>query len=122
MFFKLVLFGLVAGTIAYMYDQNSAPKHAYDAEFDSIETEMRCQNNHETMCKYFLTVKLEEHEKLTYKFRVPFSYFHNMSQDELKARVYPVEYKEKKIFPATIMGLEKEYQAELEEEIAAESK
>lgn len=120
MFFKLILFGLVAGTIAYMYDQNTAPRHVYDAEFQSVETEDRCKNNHESMCKYFLTVKLEDPEKLTYKFRVPLKYFHSMSQEELKSRVYPVEFKEKKIFPAAIVGLEKEYQTEIDEAIAEE--
>lgn len=120
MFFKLVLFGLVAGTIAYMYDQNTAPKQVFEAEYQSIETEGRCQNNHESMCKYFLTVALEDPEKLTYKFRVPLTYFHKMSQEELKSRTYSVVFKEKKIFPATILGLEEEYQAELDEEISAE--
>lgn len=117
MFGKLLMLGIVLGVGAYYYDLNTAEKKLYDARFDNIDTEMRCRNNHESMCKYFVTVKLEKPEKLEYKFRVPRIYFHQIKAEGLKERRFPVLYKAKKIFPATILGLKPEFQKEIDKQI-----
>ncbi|PKL78172.1 MAG: hypothetical protein CVV27_03760 [Candidatus Melainabacteria bacterium HGW-Melainabacteria-1] len=120
MFFKLLTLGVVIGVGAYYYDLNTAKKVTRDAQYASRETETRCRNNHETMCQYFLTVKLERPEPLTYKFRVPMMYYHQIPIEEIKNRRYPVTYKEKKIFPATITGLAPKFQEEIDAALAKE--
>lgn len=116
--FKILLLGIVLGVGAYYYDLNSAPQKLRDAKYSASETEARCRQNHETMCQYFITVKLEP-EKLFYKFRVPSSVYKS-PPDELKERRFRVMFKEKKIFPASIVGLEPKYQQELDKAIAEE--
>lgn len=119
MFFKLLMVGIILGVGAYYYDMNSAETKIHDAEFSSRETEMRCENQHESMCKYYMTVKLPR-EKLFYKFRVPLSFFHAKTVEQLKSRKYPVMYKSKKIFPARIVDLEPKFKAQLEKELSAD--
>lgn len=119
MFFKLLLFGIIAGVGTYYYDLNSAEKKLRDAKFSSIETESRCRQNHESMCKYYMTVKLDGAEKLFYKYRVPQAYYHG-SREEIQQRRFQVMYKEKKIFPARIVGLPPKQQADLDQILAQE--
>lgn len=119
MFFKILMLGVVLGVGAYYYDQSSAVKTIKDARFSSSETENRCRQNHETMCQYYMTVKLEQPEKLFYKFRVP-SALYKRPPEELKERRFRVLYKEKKIFPASIVGLEPKFQAEIDKAVSEE--
>ncbi|HEY9838912.1 MAG: hypothetical protein ACAI44_07010 [Candidatus Sericytochromatia bacterium] len=107
------MFAFVIAVGAYYYDLNSADKKTLDAEYVKRETEDRCRKQHESMCKYFLTVKLPK-QNLEYTFRVPRVYYHGTEVEVLKARRYPVIYKVKKIFPAAILGLTPKYQAEID--------
>lgn len=115
MFFKLLMIGLVAATGAYFYDLEKAPRVLKDAKYSSIETENRCKNNNESMCKYYLTVKLER-EKLFYKFQVPQQYWHQF-KEELKDRRYPVVLKQKQIFPARIIDVNPELRKQLDKQL-----
>lgn len=120
MFFKLFMIGLVAAAGAYYYDLKNAPTILKDAAYSSIETESRCRQNHESMCKYYLTVKLER-DKLFYKFQVPYNYYHAQAlRDQLKNRRFPVVLKEKKIFPARILDVNPKLRKELDEKLKAE--
>jgi len=113
MFFKLLLVGLIIGVGAYYYDLKSAETLIRDAEFSSRETEMRCRNNHESMCKYYMTVKLPR-ENLFYEFQVPIDYFHGKTEEDLKRQKYPVTLKQKKIFPERIIDLEPKFRAKID--------
>lgn len=114
---KLVVAGIVVGIGAYFYDMNTAKTHLKDAVVVQIETEDRCREHHESMCKYYAKVLLKR-EKLEYKFRIPFQYYHTTDMKlNLNDRV-PVVLKEKKIFPARILDLAPKYKAKLEELIA----
>lgn len=113
MFFKLLLVGIIIGVGAYYYDLNSAEKILRDAEYSSRETEVRCRNNHESMCKYYMTLKLDQ-EKLFYEFQVPMEYYHGKKEEELKRQKYPVIFKQKKIFPARILDLEPKLRAKID--------
>lgn len=117
--FKLLMLGIVLGVGAYYYDMNTAPKKVRDATYSSSETDIRCRNNHESMCKYYITVKIES-EKLFYKYRVPSSIYRSAASEEGKQARYRVMYKEKKIFPAAIVGLEPKMQAAIDKSIAEE--
>lgn len=116
MFFKLFIIGVIAAAGAYYYDKESAPTVLKDAKYSSIETENRCKNNNESMCKYYLTVKLES-EKLFYKVQVPYYYYHKM-RNELKDRKFPVVLKQKKIFPARIVDVNPKLRKQIDEELA----
>lgn len=104
---------------AYYYDKENAPTVLKDAKYSSIETENRCKDNHEAMCKYYLTVKLES-DKLFYKFQVPPNYYHLM-RAELKDHKFPVIVKQKKIFPARIVDVNPKLRKLLDEELAKAS-
>lgn len=119
MFFKLILFLVVAATATYYYDQNTAEKKVIDAEYVSMDTDFRCKQSHESMCKYFMTVKLPR-ENLTYTFRVPQVYYHAWTVDQRKGRRYPVIYKAKKILPAAVLGLAPKFEAEIDPLIKAD--
>ncbi len=116
MFFKLFMIGLIVAAGAYFYDKQNAPTILRDAKYSSIETENRCKNNHESMCKYYMTVKLEP-EKIFYKFQVPWSYYHQL-REQLKERKFPVVLKQKKIFPARIVDVNPKMRKLLDEEMA----
>ena len=118
MFFKLFMIGLIVAAGAYFYDKEYAPTVLRDAKYSSIETANRCKDNHESMCKYYLTVKLEP-EKLFYKFRVPLSYY--SAREQLKDRRFPVVLKQKKIFPARILDVNPKLRKLLDEELATQS-
>lgn len=118
MFFKLLTIGFILGVGAYFYDLNTAETKLRDAKFKTSETDIRCRNNHETMCQYFFTVTLMP-ENLEYKFRVPNSLYRQGIERQQSTR-YTVRFKQKKIFPATILGLEPKYQAELDKKISIE--
>lgn len=125
MFFKLLLAGIVVGVGVYYYDLNTAQKVIKDAKFSSIETDTRCQNAHETMCKYYLTVKLGSggRDQTFYKFEVPWNYYHIEYKKEGKPLTHEhfrVIYKMKKILPARIIGLEPKYQAKLDKELVTQ--
>lgn len=125
MFFKLLILGIIAGAGVYYYDLSSSQVVLKEAVFSSLETENRCKNNHETMCKYYMTIKLGSggRDQKFYKFRVPWQYFHIKNQDNgLKGTKYRVEYKEKKILPARILGLEPKFQEKLSKQIEEQNK
>lgn len=115
MFFKLLMFAVVVAAGAYYYDLNTAEKKIVSAEYASKETEDRCRNMHESMCKYFMTVKVPR-EKLDFTFRIPNALF-RMPVESLKARQYPVQLKMKKLFPMRVLGLAPKFEAELEPQI-----
>ncbi len=119
MFFKLLLAGLVAGAGAYYYDLKKAPTVIKDAKYSSIETESRCRQNHESLCKYYLTVKLEA-EKLFYKFQVPYSYYHRMNREDLKKQRFTVVVKQEKIFPERILDVHPKMRTVLDEALENE--
>jgi hypothetical protein len=119
MFFKLLMIGLVVAAGTYYYDKQTAPTVLKDAKYSSIETENRCKNNHESMCKYYMTVKLDR-EKLFYKFEVPQSYYHVL-RDQLRDRKFPVVLKLKKIFPARVVDVNPKLRKLLDEELAKAS-
>ena len=116
MFFKLFMIGLIAAAGAYYYDKQNAPTVLKDAKYSGVETESRCRSNHESMCKYYLTVKLES-EKLFYKLQVPPQYYHAM-RDQLKDRKFPVILKQKKIFPARIVDVNPKLRKQIDAELA----
>ena len=116
MFFKLLMIGLVAAAGAYYYDKQNAPTVLKDAKYSSMETESRCRSNHESMCKYYMIVKLES-EKLFYKVQVPPNYYHAM-REQLQDRKFPVILKQKKIFPARIVDVNPKFRKLLDEELA----
>ncbi|MEZ0372596.1 MAG: hypothetical protein ACAI44_26125 [Candidatus Sericytochromatia bacterium] len=113
MFWKLVMFGIVIGVGAYYYDLNTAPKKVMDAEYVSMDTDIRCRQHHESMCKYFMKVRILGN-KMEYTFRVPRMYYHGMDDAGRKARRYPLVFKSKKIFPEAILGLAPKYEKEIE--------
>lgn len=120
MFFKLLILGLIAGAGVYFYDMNSAEQQIKDAVFSSMETDNRCKMNHESMCKYYMTVKLGTggRDQQFYKFQVPWDYWHVKNKDgKLKGTKYKIVYKLKKILPGRILGLEPKFQAKLDKEL-----
>lgn len=122
MFFKLLILGVIAGVGVYYYDLNSAETHLKEALFSSIDTENRCSVNHESMCKYFMTIKLGSggRDQMFYKFQVPWNYYHKKNKDgQLEGTKYSVMFKEKKILPPRIVGLEPKFQAKLDKELEA---
>lgn len=122
MFFKLLTFGLLIGAGVYYYDKSQAETELRDAAFSAIEAgEDRCKRMHESLCKYYMTVKLGEGADAKFhKFRVPPSFYHR-KQEELKAENFTLVWKKKEILPGRILGLEPEYQTYIEEQIAAEN-
>lgn len=122
MFFKLLTFGLLIGAGVYYYDLNKAETELRDAKFSAIEAgEERCRRMHETMCKYYMTIKMGEGRDVKFhKFRVPPSFFHG-KQEDLKVERFTLVWKKKQILPGRIVGLEPAYQKELEEQILAEN-
>lgn len=122
MFFKLFMIGLVAAAGAYYYDLKNAKTILKDATYSSIETESRCRQNHESMCKYYLTVKLDR-EKLFYKFEVPYNYYHDSGlKEQLKNQRFPVVLKQKEIFPARILDVNPKLRKVLDETLNKDSK
>lgn len=122
MFFKLFMIGLVAAAGAYYYDLKNAKTILKDAVYSSIETESRCRQNHESMCKYYLTVKLDR-EKLFYKFEVPSNYYHDRAfKEQVKNQRYPVVLKQKEIFPARILDVNPKLRKALDETLNKDSK
>ncbi len=121
MFFKLLLVGIIIGVGAYYYDLKSAETIIKDAQYSSRETEVRCRNNHESMCKYYMTLKLDS-EKIFYEFQIPLEYYHSKTDEELKRQRFPVKLKQKKIFPARILDLEPKLRTKIDEKLALESK
>ncbi len=119
MFFKLFMIGLVAAAGAYYYDLKNAPTVLKDAVYSSVETESRCRQNHESMCKYYLTVKLDR-EKLFYKFQVPPAYYHGGAKEQLKNQRFPVVLKQKEIFPARILDVNPKLRKQLDEQLSTQ--
>ncbi|MBF2055249.1 MAG: hypothetical protein IGS03_17510 [Candidatus Sericytochromatia bacterium] len=122
MFFKLLTFGLLIGAGVFYYDKSKAETELRDAVFSAIEAgEDRCKKMHESLCKYYMTVKLGEgRESKFYKFRVPPSYYHR-KQEELKAQKFTLVWKKKELLPGRILGLEPEYQTEVDGLIESEN-
>lgn len=115
MFFKIILFGIIVGASAYYFDLNSAPKKIMDAQFSKMETEDRCRQMDESMCKYYMTVKIPEN-KLEYTFRIPNGYY-RMGPEAMKDRRFPLQVKTKKIFPEAVLGLAPKLEAEIAPQI-----
>lgn len=114
---KLLLAGVVVGGGAYLYDLNTAKTRVKDAVVVQLEADDRCREQHESMCKYYAKVLLKR-EKLEYKFRIPFQYYHVTEMKlHLNDRV-PVLLKDKKIFPERILDLAPKYKAKIEQLIA----
>ena len=63
-----------AGT--YFFDAKTAEQVEYDAAVIKLETDYRCQTNHETMCKYYAVVQVEEEENVKKSFQIPTPYYH----------------------------------------------
>ena len=100
---SLVMFGLVAGVGSYYYDASYAPRITVKAPVTELETDIRCRQTHESMCKYFATVLVKPN--LTFTFRIPQSYYHQNIY-KVKETNVPVVVKQKKIWGPRILSLE----------------
>lgn len=114
---KLIVAGIVIGGGAYFYDTSTAKTKLQDATVTLVEADdLRCTRQHEGMCKYHATVVIKK-EKLQYKFRIPYQFYHMNEKLKPKDRI-PVVVKQKMIFPARILGLAPKLQAKIDKMIS----
>lgn len=118
---KIFLALIIAGIGAYYYDLNSADTKIVKGKFSSFDTEHRCKQNHESMCKYYLIAKIGSGKNSKFhKFRVPMDYYHGKMADQIKTNPIPLVMKEKNIFPARLIGVEEKFQKKVDKGLAKE--
>ena len=110
---KLIVMGAVVGAGSYFYDLNYAERKLFNAKVKSVDTDHRCRNNHESMCKYYATVEIKK-IKSEYTFRIPFQYYHAADVQLKPGQKLVVQVKMKKIYGQRILGLKPKSQARID--------